>query len=80
MPLTIWAAMRAGSPIPLGRPRRPMRFETSVSSAAPRQMRMLVRRPAGFPDELALEADDPAEEYRERELDEEVEAQDARDL
>jgi hypothetical protein len=30
--------------------------------------------------ELALEADDAAEEDRERELDEEVEAQDARDL
>jgi hypothetical protein len=34
----------------------------------------------GFAGELALEADDSAEEYGERQLDEEIEAQEARDL
>src|SRR5690606_8962111 len=45
MPVTTCAAIRPGSPTWFAA----MRVERSISSAEPRQMRMLVRRPAGFP-------------------------------
>ena len=43
-PARIWAATRPGSPLSAA-----MRMDSTVKSVAPMLMRMLVRRPAGFP-------------------------------
>ena len=49
MPDTICAARRAGSPTRCPFSTMPIFTETSVSSVAPTQIRMFVRKPAGFP-------------------------------
>ena len=52
-----------------------MSIESCVNNAAPMQIRMFVRSPAGLFDELALDADRAAEERGEQQLDEDGEAE-----
>ncbi len=73
----ICAAMCVMSPYgwPSGEnPIRAMSTESCVNSAAPTQMRMLVRKPAGLCGQLALETDRAAEQCGEQQLGEHGEA------
>ena len=76
MPETICAAMRVVSPYgrPSGvKPICAMSIESCVNSAAPTQIRMFVRSPAGLSGELALDADRAAEQRGEQQLAEHAE-------
>ena len=74
-PVRIWAAMRPGSPVPA-----PIWIERCVKVAAPMQMRMFVRRPAGLPFSSRSRPMIPPEQRGQGELEEQVGVQEAREL